>query len=110
MVPRPRRSRKARTRFTPATRCGTLALAHPQPQHEETTMTRIASSFAAAGAALALGGCAQLGIGGWTTLVDGTKGMENFNVVGQADWSAVDGAIQATKGGNTPSYLVTKNS
>ena len=61
-------------------------------------------------ATLALGGCAQLGIGGWTTLIDGTKGMENFNVVGQADWAGVDGAIQATKGGETPSYLVTKNS
>ena len=59
---------------------------------------------------VALGGCAQLGIGGWTTLIDGTKGMDNFNVVGQADWTGVDGAIQATKGGTTPSYLVTKNS
>ncbi|HEY6513109.1 MAG TPA: DUF1080 domain-containing protein [Burkholderiaceae bacterium] len=61
-----------------------------------------------AAVAVALGGCAQLGIGGWTTLVDGTKGMENFNVVGRADWAGVDGAIQATKGGDTPSYLVTK--
>jgi hypothetical protein len=73
-------------------------------------MKRLASKFALAGAALVLGGCAQLGIGGWTTLVDGTKGMDNFNVVGQADWAGVDGAIQATKGGTTPSYLVTKNS
>ena len=73
-------------------------------------MKRLAWMVAGAGAAVVLGGCAQLGIGGWTTLVDGTKGMDNFNVVGQADWSGVDGAIQATKGGTTPSYLVTKNS
>jgi len=72
-------------------------------------MKRLASMFALAGAAAALGGCASLG-GGWTTLVDGTKGMDNFNVVGQADWTGVDGAIQATKGGTTPSYLVTKSS
>jgi len=69
-------------------------------------MKRLASLLA--GGALALGGCAQLGIGGWTTLIDGAKGMENFNVVGQTDWAAVDGAIRATKGGSTPSYLVTK--
>ena len=73
-------------------------------------MTRMASMLALGGAALAIGGCAQMGLGGWTTLIDGTKGMDNFNVVGQADWAAVDGAIQATKGGSTPSYLVTKNS
>ena len=68
-------------------------------------MKRLASVIAA----IALGGCASFG-GGWTTLVDGAKGMENFNVVGEADWAAVDGAIQATKGGKTPSYLVTKSS
>ena len=72
-------------------------------------MNRIASIVCAAAAA-ALGGCASLGLGGWTTLVDGTKGMDNFNVVGQADWAAVDGAIQATRGGKDPSYLVSKNS
>jgi hypothetical protein len=65
--------------------------------------------FALAGTAVALGGCASLG-GGWTPLVDGTRGMDNFNVVGEADWATVDGAIQATKGGKDPSYLVSKNS
>lgn len=30
--------------------------------------------------------------GGWTTLVDGEKGMENFNRVGEANWRAADGA------------------
>jgi hypothetical protein len=59
-------------------------------------------------AASLLGECAQLGIGGWTPLVDGTKGLENFNRVGEANWAGVDGAIQATAGGSTPAYLVTK--
>jgi hypothetical protein len=29
--------------------------------------------------------------------------------VGQANWTATDGAIQATQGGQTPAYLVSKN-
>jgi len=73
-------------------------------------MKRLASMFALAGATVALGGCASMTAMGWTKLIDGTKGMDNFNVVGQADWAAVDGAIQATKGGTTPSYLVSKDS
>jgi len=60
--------------------------------------------------ALALGRCATGGGGaGWTTLVDGAKGMENFNKVGDANWAAADGAIQATQGGKDASYLVSKN-
>jgi hypothetical protein len=56
-----------------------------------------------------LSSCATGGGGaGWTTLVDGTKGMENFNKVGDANWTATDGAIQATQGGKDPSYLVSK--
>ena len=59
----------------------------------------------------ALGGCATGGSGaGWTTLVDGAKGLDNFNRVGDANWSASDGAIQASQGGKDPAYLVTKNS
>ena len=67
----------------------------------------------AAAIALSLSGCAMMGGmggGGWTTLVDGTRGMENFDQLGAANWSATDGAIQATAGGATPSYLVSKNS
>ena len=73
-------------------------------------MKRLASMFVLASAGVALGGCASMTAMGWTKLIDGTKGMDNFNVVGQADWAAVDGAIQATKGGTTPSYLVSKDS
>ena len=43
----------------------------------------------------------------WVTLIDGTEGMENFNIVGDANWSAENNAIQATEGNGT-SFLVTK--
>ena len=57
----------------------------------------------------ALAGCATIrGVQGWTTLVDGTKGLDNFNRVGEANWTAIDGAIQATQGGKTPAYLVSR--
>lgn len=44
---------------------------------------------------------------GWVTLIDGTEGMDNFNIVGDANWTAKDSAIQATEGSGT-SWLVTK--
>ena len=63
----------------------------------------------AAVAAAALAGCAAMSGGGsWTSLINGTQGLENFNRVGVANWSGVDGAIQATAGGTTPAYLVTR--
>lgn len=43
----------------------------------------------------------------WVTLIDGTDGMENFNIVGDANWSAEYNAIQATQGSGT-SFLVSK--
>jgi hypothetical protein len=46
---------------------------------------------------------------GWVTLIDGTDGMENFNIVGDANWTAKDNAIQATAGSGA-SWLVTKQS
>ena len=45
----------------------------------------------------------------WVTLIDGTQGMENFNIVGDANWSAEHNAIQATEGSGA-SWLVSKNS
>ena len=63
-------------------------------------------AFLALSLAAALVGCASMS--GSTVLVDGTRGLDNFNRVGDANWSAVDGAIQATAGGKDPSYLVTK--
>ncbi len=46
---------------------------------------------------------------GWITLIDGENGMENFSIVGSANWSATDGALQATESPGT-SFLVTNES
>ncbi|NQV70439.1 MAG: DUF1080 domain-containing protein [Pseudohongiella sp.] len=46
---------------------------------------------------------------GWVTLIDGTQGMENFNILGDANWSAQTNAIQATEG-SAASFLVSKKS
>jgi len=45
---------------------------------------------------------------GWTTLIDGTSGLQNFNPIGDANWRAENGAIVADKGKG--GYLVSKNS
>ena len=45
---------------------------------------------------------------GWTTLIDGDKGLENFDRVGEANWRAEGGAIVADKGKG--GFLVSKNS
>jgi len=47
---------------------------------------------------------------GWTTLINGTEGLDNFNRVGEANWTTTDGAIQATQGGKDMAWLVSKNS
>jgi Domain of Unknown Function (DUF1080) len=60
--------------------------------------------------ALALAGCATGGSSGWTALVDGDKGLDNFTRVGDANWVASDGAIQSSSGGKDAGYLVSKNS
>ena len=66
-----------------------------------------------AAAALALAACSSLPGwvpgGGWTTLIDGEKGLENFNRLGDAVWRAEGGAIVADKAREN-SYLVTKES
>jgi hypothetical protein len=45
---------------------------------------------------------------GWTTLLDGEKGMDNFTPVGDANWRAENGAIVADKGKG--GFLLSKNS
>lgn len=58
---------------------------------------------------IAVTGCASTNAGsGWTTLVDGANGMDNFVRVGEANWTASDGAIHATKGGSVAAFLVSK--
>jgi hypothetical protein len=51
----------------------------------------------------------QAAQGDWVTLIDGTEGMENFNIVGDANWTAKDNAIEATQGSGA-SWLVTQQS
>ena len=46
---------------------------------------------------------------GWVTLLDGENGMENFNRLGDANWAARDGVIEATAGSGA-SFLVTRES
>lgn len=41
-------------------------------------------------------------------LIDGNRGLENFNQVGEADWHADADAIQADKSRTTYAYLITK--
>ena len=56
-------------------------------------------------------GCAQMSSMldmGWTTLIDGEKGLDNFNRIGDANWRAEGGAIVADKGKG--GHLVTKKS
>src|SRR5262245_2122767 len=60
-------------------------------------------------AAAVVAGCSSMGMGGgWTALVSGNSGLENFNPIGEANWRAEDGAIVADKGKG--GYLVSKNS
>jgi Domain of Unknown Function (DUF1080) len=55
-------------------------------------------------------GCSTLsGQATWVTLIDGTKGLENWDRLGDANWRAQDGAIVADKASDA-SYLVSKNS
>jgi hypothetical protein len=53
-------------------------------------------------AALLLAACSSMPSwmpgGGWTTLIDGEKGMENFERVGDVNWRAEGGAIVGDKG------------
>ena len=46
--------------------------------------------------ALAVAGCSMMpgGDSGWVKLIDGTKGLENWNQIGDANWRAEDGAIE----------------
>ena len=46
---------------------------------------------------------------GWATLIDGDKGLDNFNRVGDANWRAEGGAIVADQA-KTGGFLVTKKS
>ena len=53
-----------------------------------------------------LSGCATQP--GWVTLIDGEKGLENWNRIGDANWRAEGGSVVADQGKG--GYLVSKNS
>ena len=48
----------------------------------------------------------------WVTLIDGEKGLQNFNRLGDANWLAQYGAIQGDRlnSGKGSAFLVSKNS
>jgi hypothetical protein len=71
-------------------------------------MKRITGAVAAVICAVTLAACAQIRGDDWVTLIDGQKGLDNFNRVGDANWRAEQGAIVADSGKG--GYLVTKNS
>jgi hypothetical protein len=63
-------------------------------------------------ALLLIAGCGHhLPSQGWIPLIDGDKGMENWEVTGGGNWRAQDGAIQADKSTTKgASILVSKKS
>ena len=66
----------------------------------------------AAAFAFAASACSQMGgqsEAGWTTLIDGDRGLENFTRVGGANWRAEGGAVGADRITDT-GYLMTKQS
>ena len=66
-------------------------------------LKRIAFVFA-----MFLAGCAGAPTGpGWTTLIDGAQGLDNWNLVGDANWRSQDGTVMADKG--TAGFLVSKS-
>ncbi len=51
----------------------------------------------------------SVGADGWHSLIDGARGLANFEHIGVANWSELDGAIQVSAGGKAPAYLVSRN-
>ncbi|WP_019142559.1 3-keto-disaccharide hydrolase [Noviherbaspirillum massiliense] len=67
------------------------------------------------GVAMLVAGCASKAStqadSGWVTLIDGAKGLDNWKIVGDANWNAADGVIQADKKTSKDhSFLLTRNS
>jgi hypothetical protein len=72
-------------------------------------LTVVATGLLAA--ALAVAGCTTMqSLTGWTTLLDGATGYNNFDHVGSSNWAIVDGIVQADKkAGKENGFLVSKN-
>jgi hypothetical protein len=72
-------------------------------------MKRLAAAMAAFVVVVGLSGCVGSGTAGWVALIDGNKGLENFDRLGDANWHAENGAVVADRAKDN-SYLVTKKS
>jgi hypothetical protein len=59
-------------------------------------------------AALSIAGCGHMSSAGWVSMIDGERGLDNFNRIGDANWRAEGGSIIADKG--TGGHLVSKRS
>jgi len=59
---------------------------------------------------LLLSACASMGSGGWITLLDGEKGMENWNITSGGNWHAEDGARVAYREAGSGPPLVLLHS
>ena len=69
----------------------------------------LARLFMAAALAAWLAGCASAPSGpGWVTLIDGERGLENWQRLGDANWRAEGGAVVADRGKG--GYLVSRGS
>lgn len=71
-------------------------------------MKRFLGMVAALAVGLTLAACQTMGGADWETLIDGEKGLENFDRVGDANWRAESGGIVADKGKG--GHLVSKKS
>jgi hypothetical protein len=93
--------------------CG--AVQNPEPRNllteEEITMKRLSViTMGLLFIGFTVFGCSTIATrdAGWITLIDGGKGLDNWNRIGDANWRAEDGAIVADKGKG--GHLVSKNS
>ena len=72
-------------------------------------MKRLSAAAAAVVVLFGIGGCAHHNTSqGWVTLLEGDKGLENWDRYGDANWRTEGGTIVADKGKG--GFLVTKNS
>ena len=59
---------------------------------------------------LVLAACASGPFANRAALIDSATGLGNFERVGNANWQATDGVVQASQGDKTQAFLVTKGS
>jgi hypothetical protein len=60
--------------------------------------------------AFTLFGCASQPSGpGWITLIDGENGLQNFTRLGEANWAAMNGAIQADRKNSKEAGILLSN-